>query len=276
MAPLARIVGLVARRREEEAGRVQQLGERKDQHQQRDQREVHVEKAVGRQRLPVGDHEPQEECFHRDDIRVRDVLHREAGDGDREQQRQHQVIRRRRDVAHARDREAPHPEPGEARRHRERGVDPERLREGDPRPHGFGEVAQMADEHQRQAGVEQPAEHPGPEAALEQALEQHDLARESQRDAALRGRRRRGGDLERRRRARVVVDPVGEPAREHQARAAEQQGVGDGRGGHGRRSWRAAAARRGPAACPRARRIGQTQPVGFGSPAILQACFAGP
>ena len=54
------------------------------------------------------------------------------------------------------------------------------------------EIAQVAQQHRRQRDMKDPSEQPNPFVGLEQALEQQDLAREPQRDAALRGRRRRG------------------------------------------------------------------------------------
>ena len=49
----ARIVGLVAARAEEHAGRMQQFGERKDDHQRRDEGEVDEQSRIGRHRTPV-------------------------------------------------------------------------------------------------------------------------------------------------------------------------------------------------------------------------------
>ena len=53
MPLLAGVVGLVARRAEEDARRVQELGEREDDHQRRDQRKMDEQRRIGRQRPPV-------------------------------------------------------------------------------------------------------------------------------------------------------------------------------------------------------------------------------
>ncbi len=121
---------------------------------------------------------------------------------DRQQQRQVQVVGWRGDVAHAVDQQAPRPQPGQSGDHREAGVGAEGLHADDRRPHRLLEVAQVAQQHQQQRGMEHPAEEPGPLAGLEQALEEDHLARQAQRHAGGRGRRRRGRDLQRRRRAR--------------------------------------------------------------------------
>jgi hypothetical protein len=151
----------------------------------------------------------------------------QAGDGDAEQQRQHQVIGGGRDVADALDQEASRPEPGEAGGHGEAGVHAEGLDEGDDEIHRFGEVAQVAQQHEGEADVEQPAQRPDPQVGLEQALEKHHFAEHAEGHAAARGRRRRGRNLQRRRGARVLVHPVGNASHQDRRGGVEQDGEGE-------------------------------------------------
>jgi hypothetical protein len=76
------------------------------------------------------------------------------------------------------------------------------------------EIAQVAQQYQRQAEMEHRTEHPDPQVGLEQAFEQHDFARHAEHHAAGSRWRRGGGDLERRGCARVIGDTVGETAYE--------------------------------------------------------------
>ncbi len=223
MAGFARVVDLVAGRREEHSRGVQQFADREDDHQQRDQPQVQVESGVGRQRIDLEHHQAEEEGLHGDDVGVHDELHQQAGKGDAEQQGQHQVIGRGRDVADALDQETPGPEPGQAGGHGEAGIHAEGLDEGDDEIHRFGEVAQVAQQHQRQPDVEQPAQRPDPQVGLEQAFKKHHFAEHAEGHAACGGWRRRGRNLQRRRRAGVVIDPVRDTAHENQRGGIEQQ-----------------------------------------------------
>ena len=106
----------------------------------------------------------------------------------------------------------------------EAGVHAEGLDEGDDEIHRFGEVAQVAQQHQREADVEQPAKRPDPKVGLEQAFKKYHFAEHAKGDATAGGRRRRGGNLQRRRGARVLVDPVGDAAHQDQRGGIEQDG----------------------------------------------------
>ena len=136
---LARVVGLVARRAEEHARRVQQLAERENDHQQRHQRQVHVEPGSAGSGWMSKRIRPRKKAFTATMSVCTDELHPRPVTADAEQQRQHQVIGRRRDVADAVDQETARPQPGQAGHHGEAGVHAEGLDEGDPVPHRLGE-----------------------------------------------------------------------------------------------------------------------------------------
>ncbi len=96
------------------------------------------------------------------------------------------------DVADALDDNAARPETGEAGDHGEGGDDAEGLDQDDEFGNGLEEIAQMAQEDDRQRDMKDPAEQPDPFVRLEKAFEQRDFAQHPQRHAALgfrRGRR---------------------------------------------------------------------------------------
>jgi hypothetical protein len=197
VAFLAGVVDLGAGGAEEYRRGVQQLTDGEDDHQQGDQRQVRHEQAVGGQRLPVEGEQPEHEALQGDDVGPAHGAHAESARGDRCQQREHQVIGRRRNVTNAVHHDPPQPQTDEPREHRGTGVDADLLRHRDPAPYRLDEVAQVPEQHQQHPEVEQPAEQPRRLARLEQAREQHELAEHAQHDPRHAGRRRGGGDLQR-------------------------------------------------------------------------------
>jgi len=53
----------------------------------------------------------------------------------------------------------------------------------DPKPDGFGEITQVAQQNQQHREMEYPAKQPGPLVGLEQALEEDDFLRKTSNDA---------------------------------------------------------------------------------------------
>ena len=149
------VVGLVARRAEEQARCVQQLADREDDHQQRHQAPGAAAAPGRRAAAAVETHQPEHEGLDGDDVGVGDEAHPQAGQADGQQQRQHQVVRRRGDVAHAVHQEAPRPQAGQGRRPwRSRRKCRRAGSSSDRQPHRLLEVAQVAQQHQQQRDME--------------------------------------------------------------------------------------------------------------------------
>ena len=97
---------------------MQQLAERKDDHEDGDQQQMQQQQGIRRQGLNMEPHKPQEELLDRDDIDMNDKAHAQSRQAYADEEGENQVVRGSGDVADAIHQKAPGPETGETGSHR--------------------------------------------------------------------------------------------------------------------------------------------------------------
>ena len=123
---------------------------------------------------------------------------------------------------------APDPKRKQRANHGETGIDAEGLHQRHRRPHGLREIAQMAEQHESQRNVKDPAEQPDPFVGLEQAFENRDFAQYAESRSRPRHRRGRRRDLEGNGRPGVLPYAQSEPGGENRRRNIKHDRVNRG------------------------------------------------